>query len=152
MEDDVKLRAATAADVGAISELTRRAYTPWIAVTGRPPLPMQVDYSSAIQAHDFAVVDAGGLVVGLIETVDEGDTVLIVNVAVEPSMHGRGIGQRLLAYAESSARSRGMARAWLYTNRLFVRNLRLYSFLGYRIDREEPLNGGVAVHMSKPLA
>lgn len=43
-------------------------------------------------------------------------------------------------------------RARLYTNKLFVRNIKLYASLGYELDREEALNGGNAVHMSKPLA
>ena len=37
----------------------------------------------------------------------------------------------------------------LYTNQRFAANIALYTSLGYRIDREEALNGGVAVHMSK---
>jgi hypothetical protein len=37
----------------------------------------------------------------------------------------------------------------LYTNQRFEKNIRLYAALGYRIDREEALNGGIAVHMSK---
>jgi hypothetical protein len=40
----------------------------------------------------------------------------------------------------------------LYTNALFAENLRLYSRLGYRVDREEQHpQFGVAVHMSKRL-
>jgi predicted N-acetyltransferase YhbS len=38
------------------------------------------------------------------------------------------------------------------TNKLFVQNIRLYEALGYRVEREEELNGGVAVHMMKPHA
>ena len=35
---------------------------------------------------------------------------------------------------------------------LFAANLRLYEALGYHVEREEELNGGVAVHMSKACA
>ena len=38
------------------------------------------------------------------------------------------------------------------TNKLFVQNIRLYEALGYRVEREEELNGGVAVHMIKSRA
>ncbi len=37
----------------------------------------------------------------------------------------------------------------LYTNKPFVQNIRLYEAIGYRVEREEELNGGVAVHMTK---
>jgi hypothetical protein len=38
------------------------------------------------------------------------------------------------------------------TNGLFAETLRLYASLGYQVEREEALNGGVAVHMAKPRA
>ena len=48
-----------------------------------------------------------------------------------------------------STQGQGLARTRLYTNQRFAENIALYAALGYRIDHEEPLNGGVAVHMSK---
>ncbi|MFO1023975.1 MAG: hypothetical protein U1E70_02225 [Acetobacteraceae bacterium] len=82
------IRPALATDVAAVSALTRRAYSPWIALTGREPLPMQVDYSEAMQSHDFALIELSGELVGLIETAPESDCLLIVNVAVEPFARG----------------------------------------------------------------
>jgi hypothetical protein len=54
--------------------------------------------------------------------------------------------------AEDLAVSLGLAGTRLYTNKLFVANIRHYAALGYRVEREEELNGGVAVHMMKPRA
>lgn len=152
MTDAVEIRPALPADADAVSALTRKAYSPWIALTGREPLPMRVDYRQAIQVHDFALVEDRGELLGVIETISEADALLIVNVAVEPASQGRGVGRRLMAYAEELARSRGLMRTRLYTNKLFARNLKLYASLGYELDREEVLNGGIAVHMSKQLA
>ena len=45
----------------------------------------------------------------------------------------------------------GLKATRLYTNALFTENLRLYARLGYRVEREEALNGGVAVHRVKAL-
>ena len=73
MTDGAEIRPALPADADAISALTRKAYSPWIALTGREPLPMQVDYREAIQVHDFALVEHGGELLGLIETVPEAD-------------------------------------------------------------------------------
>jgi hypothetical protein len=56
-----------------------------------------------------------------------------------------------LAHAEALARAAGLARTRLYTNRRFTENLRFYTALGYAADREEAMNGGVAVHMSKAV-
>jgi hypothetical protein len=39
----VELRQATAADAGAIRDLTREAYAKWVPLIGREPKPMTAD-------------------------------------------------------------------------------------------------------------
>lgn len=124
------IRPALPADADVISALARRAYSAWTALTGREPLPMQVDYREAIRVHDFALIEHAGELLGLIETVPEVDALVIVNVAVEPISQGQGVGRRLMAYAEELARSAGLMRTRLYTNKLFAKNLQLYVSLG----------------------
>jgi len=144
-------RIAGPADVEAITALTRLAYAKWIAVIGREPLPMTIDYADAVRKHRFDLLRVGDDLAGLIETTPDGDQLLIVNVAVAPAFQGRGLGVRLLTLAEDLARASGLRGTRLYTNARFTQNLRLYAALGYRTDREEALNGGIAVHMSKAL-
>lgn len=108
--------------------------------------------TAAVQAHDFALIESGQELIALIETTPEADALLIVNVAVQPASQGQGLGRQLMAYAERSARSRGLMQTRLYTNKQFVRNLGLYASIGYEVDREEDLNGGTAVHMVKRLS
>jgi ribosomal protein S18 acetylase RimI-like enzyme len=152
MADALILRTAREQDANAIRTLTRQAYAKWVAVTGREPLPMRVDYAQAIAKHRFDLLYDGGVLSALIETVPDGEYLLIENVAVAPGAQGRGFGKRLLKHAEELAASSGLQGTRLYTNKLFVANLRLYEALGYRVDREEELNGGIAVHMSKASA
>ena len=87
----------------------------------------------------------------MIETIAEADHLLIENVAVSPAFQGRGLGRKLMGHAEQIAAVSGFAETRLYTNKLFADNIALYRKLGYRIDREEMLAIGVAVHMSKPV-
>ena len=49
----VAMRQAVAADAAAVRALTREAYAKWVAVTGREPLPMRVDYVEALAKHRF---------------------------------------------------------------------------------------------------
>jgi ribosomal protein S18 acetylase RimI-like enzyme len=149
MIDAVTLRTADEADVDAIRSLTREAYSKWVAVIGREPLPMRVDYAAAIKKHRFDLLYADSCLLAVIETVPEGDFLLIENVAVAPTLQGRGFGKRLLKHAEELAAATGLKGTRLYTNKLFSANLRLYQALGYKVEREEELNGGIAVHMSK---
>jgi ribosomal protein S18 acetylase RimI-like enzyme len=152
MADALTLRTALEQDADAIRTLTRQAYAKWVGVTGREPLPMRVDYAQAIAKHRFDLLYDGDVLVALIETVPDGDYLLIENVAVAPDAQGRGFGKRLMKHAEELAASSGLKGTRLYTNKLFSANLRLYEALGYRVDREEELNGGIAVHMSKACA
>lgn len=151
-DETISVRTACAADAEAIGGLTRQAYAKWVRVIGREPLPMRVDYADAVQRHRFDLLHVGAALAALIETTPQDDWLLIENVAVLPAFQGRGFGVRLLKLAEDLAASAGLAGARLYTNQRFTQNLRLYAALGYAVEREEPHNGGVTVHMIKPRA
>lgn len=151
MEDRVVLREALATDAAAIRELTRAAYGKWVPLIGREPKPMTADYEVAIANHRFDLLHVDGTLAALIETIPEADHLLVENVAVAPAFQGRGFGRRLMALAEDLAVAAGFGEIRLYTNQRFAENLALYRKLGYRIDREEVLAVGTAVHMSKRL-
>jgi ribosomal protein S18 acetylase RimI-like enzyme len=151
----VTLRQAVAADAAAVLALTREAYKKWVAVTGREPLPMRVDYAEALQKHRVDLLYEGDALAALIETAREPeaapDHLLIVNVAVSPAFQKRGLGQRLMAHAEALAAEAGLATVQLYTNSLMAENIALYRRLGYRVDREKPFGTSVQVYMSKSV-
>jgi ribosomal protein S18 acetylase RimI-like enzyme len=151
LSDAEAWRRGVATDAPAIRELTRAAYSKWVPVIGREPMPMTADYTEAVRKHRFDLIHVEGKLVALIEMIQETDHLLIENVAVSPSFQGRGLGRKLLAHAEKLAASSGFSEVKLYTNKLFVENIRLYSKLGYRVDREEEFKGGFLVHMSKPV-
>ncbi len=146
------LRRAVSGDASAIRALTRLAYAKWVPVAGREPLPMRADYEAAVRNHRIDLLYKEGELAALIETVAGTDHLLIENVAVSPAFQGQGLGRVLMAHAERLAVASGFPELRLYTNKLFAANVTLYQRLGYRIDREEALNGGTAVHMSKALS
>lgn len=150
-ETVARIRRATPADAPAIRRLTRAAYAKWVPVIGREPKPMVADYAHAVRNHLFDLLDVGGELAALVETIPKTDHLLIENVAVFPAFQGQGHGRALIAHAERLAVSLGYRETRLYTNQLFAENVRLYRKLGYRLDREEAFDGGVLVHMSKPL-
>jgi ribosomal protein S18 acetylase RimI-like enzyme len=149
------LRQAGPADAPAVRALTREAYAKWVAVTGREPLPMRVDYDEAVLKHRFDLLYEGDTLAALIETAAEPenapDHLMIVNVAVAPAFQGRGLGRRLMAHAERLASDAGFVEVRLYTNSLMAENIALYKRLGYRVDREQPFGTSVQVFMSKAV-
>jgi ribosomal protein S18 acetylase RimI-like enzyme len=153
MDDVIELRRGTEADTDAIRNLTRAAYAKWIPAIGREPKPMVADYEVAVRSNRFDLLYLDGMLAALIETIDQGDTVLIENVAVSPDFQRRGLGSRLMHHAEEIARSLGRERISLYTNRRFKGNVELYTRLGYEVDSEEPIDAGMMrTNMSKRVA
>lgn len=146
---DIKLRRAGPTDVAAVREVTRAAYTRWVPVIGREPRPMVADHDKAVRQHLIDLLTVDNEPAGLIEMVPAADHLLVENVAVLPTLQGRGHGRRLLAHAEAVAASLGVPELRLYTNKAFAENVQLYLRVGYQVDREEPFMNGVAVHMSK---
>jgi ribosomal protein S18 acetylase RimI-like enzyme len=149
--EGLTIRLAIAEDAASVRALTRDAYAKWVSVIGREPLPMVVDYDQAIRDHRIDLLFADEELVGVVETVDSPDHLLIVNVAVSPDHQRRGFGRYLLEHAEGLAAALGLSELRLFTNQLFAMNVDLYRRFGYVIDREEPFMGGVTVHMSKRL-
>nr|WP_208920913.1 GNAT family N-acetyltransferase [Paenibacillus uliginis] len=67
------------------------------------------------------------------------DTVELVNVAVEESLHGQGIGKQLVNHAVQSARQLGFTTIEVGTGSTGVGQLALYQKCGFRmigIDRD----------------
>lgn len=54
------IRRGTPADVDAITDLTMRAYSKWLALIGYEPLPMLADYAVAIREYRFDLLEVGG--------------------------------------------------------------------------------------------
>lgn len=148
----VLIRRGTPADVDAITDLTMRAYSKWLALIDYKPLPMLADYAVAIREHRFDLLEVDGELAALIETELRDDDLLIVNVAVSPDAQKRGYGRRLMAVAEQIATEAGRTTLRLYTNERFDGNIRLYASLGYAQERlETRANGARVVHMVKGL-
>jgi ribosomal protein S18 acetylase RimI-like enzyme len=134
----MQIRAATAADVGAIEETVERAYGGYVERIGMRPGPMDADYAEQVRGGLVSVVEKDGEVVGLLVLVGMPDHLLVENVAVDPGRQGEGIGRVLLAHAEDVAREAGLGEMRLYTHSKMAENRALYSRLGYReTDRRD---------------
>jgi GNAT superfamily N-acetyltransferase len=148
MGDEV--RHATPGDRAAVEEIVAAAYEPWAELLGMRPPPMDADYAALIAAGRVHVTGTGA-VDGLIVLVPEDGVLLVENVAVRPALHGKGVGRRLLAFAEDEARRLGLPALRLYTNVRMTRNLALYGSLGYAETGRQDYDGGQIVLMRKAL-
>jgi len=150
VDQDMGIRLAEAADRAMVEAIVQAAYEPWVPVIGIKPLPLVADYEALISGGRVYVLE-NGEVDALIVIESEDDVLLVENVAVRPDRQGRGLGRRLMAFAEFRARSLGMRATRLYTNEKMISNIGLYESLGYRETGREGIDGRHAVHMRKDI-
>jgi ribosomal protein S18 acetylase RimI-like enzyme len=144
------IRLAESADRAAVEAIVRTAYEPWVQVIGVRPLPLVADYGELISQGRVHVLENGEIDALIVLQVL--DSVLLVeNVAVRPDRQGRGLGRRLMAFAEFRARSLGLPALRLYTNEKMTSNIGLYESLGYRETDRAAIDGRHVVHMRKEL-
>ncbi len=129
---ETSVRPANAADLSAMTRIVAAAYTKYIARIGKPPAPMLDDYAAHVRAHAAWVIEDHGTIAGLIVLLPMHDHLLLDNVAVDPALHGRGLGGRLIAFAEREARRRGYPEVRLYTHEAMTENLAMYPALGWQ--------------------
>jgi GNAT superfamily N-acetyltransferase len=140
----IELLPADAADdpaiVDTIVDVVNRAYTTAETELWRRPLPRTdaTETRTAIANGEVAVARIGGAIVGsLFVRLLDPDTGWFGALGVDPAFGGRGIGGRLVDYAEQQARSNGAnamqlellvpIRSIAHTDRLAA----WYSALGY---------------------
>jgi ribosomal protein S18 acetylase RimI-like enzyme len=145
------IRKATPADIEAIESLVHAAYRHYVPRIGLRPLPMEDDYQARVERGE-AYVSVEERVEGVLVLVTHDDHLAIDNVAVDPSSQGRGLGRRLMAFAEERARELGIGELRLFTNVKMVENRALYARLGYEEIEEVEIKGRHGVLMTKRLA
>jgi N-acetylglutamate synthase-like GNAT family acetyltransferase len=145
------LRRASGADARAITELVADSYRHYEPLIGRTPLPMLIHYEDAVRDHEIWVLEADGVLIGIIELDLRPDHLWIENVAVAPRWQGRGFGRRLLQHAEAEARRHGLDELGLLTNERYVDNIALYTRYGYRETDRVPYQGTDLVYFRKRL-
>src|SRR5712671_4129662 len=92
--DEPRIRAATAADVSAITEIVDQAYRHYIARMGKPPGPMLDDYAARVLEGMVWVLEEGSVIAGIIVLLPATDYLLLDNIAVSPARQGLGLGRR----------------------------------------------------------
>lgn len=144
-------RLARSEEANALRQLVADAYTQYIERIGKAPGPMLDDYAQRVADGQAWVLEVDQAIVGLIVLEDDGDTLLLDNVAVSPAAQGKGYGRILVAFAEEEARRRGYIELRLYTNVLMTENIALYERLGFRQTGRVSEKGFERLYMVRTL-
>ncbi|HVC19676.1 MAG TPA: GNAT family N-acetyltransferase [Vicinamibacterales bacterium] len=145
------IRLARSDDRDAVERCVHEAYVHDVPRIGRKPAPMLADYARLIAAGRVHVVPGPSGILAVLVTEPHETWLLIENVAVLPSHQGRGLGSRLLAWAEQLARAAGLDELRLYTNERMIENQRFYRHRGF-VELERRTEDGYArVYMRRQL-
>ena len=129
--EKVAIRSGTEADHGFLERLGRTAFGEFDVRSGPHMLEMVRERGATT-----LVATAGGVAIGFVTLLlAETGVAHVLAIAVEPRHRGRGVGQRLFAAAERTARSRGAHAIRLTTAQANVEALSLFLKLGLRIER-----------------
>ena len=125
------IRPASISDLPEIQRIVHDAYVEYVDRIGKPPAPMRDDYRKHILAHEAWVILNETDVTGILILIPQADHLLLDNVAVDPRIHGKGLGRALIEFAEREAARRGYNEIRLFTHQKMHENLLTYPRLGY---------------------
>ncbi len=145
------IRKAGKQDLDGIRKCAAAAYYKYVERIGKEPAPMVADFARAIEKGQVQVYIDDAEIGGFIVFYPRADHIHLENIAVDPALQGRGIGKRLIEFAETTALELGLTRIELYTNAKMVENLALYPSLGYRQFDHRIEDGFERVYFSKSL-
>ncbi len=146
------IRSANPRDRAAVEAIVHAAYSIYIERIGKAPGPMLDDYARLIELGAVSVLEApDGVIAALIVLLPRPDHLLLDNIAVHPDHQGRGLGRRLVAFAEEETRRLGYAELRLYTHQRMTENIALYARLGFRETGRGTEAGYDRVFMTKPI-
>ena len=130
------LRRATLDDLAAVTALQRAAYAKNRALLGVEPLPLLADYAQVFADYEVYLAERDGALDGVLILEPRADDLLIWSVAAAPAAQGRGVGNTMLAFAETRARANsGCACIRLYTGEPLTGNIAWYTRHGYAHER-----------------
>ncbi len=148
---DHRLRRATTADAPALAALQDAAYAPKRPLLGVEPVPLLTPAAEVLGRYEVWLADHEGEPAGALVLDPQPDHLMLWSVAVDPAHQGSGLGNTLLAAAESRARDLDLVELRLYTGDKLVRNIDWYARRGYATARVETLPDRRLVHMHKRL-
>ena len=146
-----ELRRATIDDLSAVTALQRAAYAKNRPLLGVEPLPLLADYAQVFADYEIYLAERDGALDGVLILEPRADDLLIWSVASAPAAQGRGVGNRMLAFAEVHARAMGLTCIRLYTGEPLTANIAWYTRHGYAHERLEDMGDRRVVHLIKQL-
>lgn len=135
------IRRAEAHDVSAAQNLLRAAFTPFIAIIGQEPAPMQADLATAQAEGRLWLAGEGQTISALMVCFAKDGALELDILAVAPEAQGQGLGAMMVNHAGALAQAAGLGTITLYTNAAMQGAQRLYARLGFDLVERRHQDG-----------
>ena len=150
--NDMKIETATADDHDQLKALFRAAYLKYVCRIGKEPEPMTTDYRPKVKKGLVFVIRKDAAIIGAIVLENRESYLYLGNLAVSPEHQGKGVGRRLLKFAEEEAVRRGFSEIRLFTNEKAWENIAIYNKYGYKETGRKEESGFKRVYFTKTLS
>lgn len=150
--NDIKIETATADDHDQLRTLFRVAYLKYVRRIGKEPEPMTTDYGPKIEKGLVFVIREDAIIIGVVVLENREGYLYLGSLAVSPKHQGKGIGGRLLKYAEEEALRRGFSEIRLFTNEKMWETIAIYNKYGYKETGRKEESGFKRVYFTKTLS
>ncbi|WP_335872756.1 GNAT family N-acetyltransferase [Bacillus sp. 2205SS5-2] len=145
---DWNIRKAVTKDAKNLKTCMEEAYAIYVSrLEGQRLPPMDIDYVTEIEMYPVWVVEYEEQIVGGLILQFEDAYAKLANIAIRPDFQGKGLGERLMTFAENEAIKRGYKEMKLATHEKLSENVLYYQRLGW----EETERDEMRVYMKKPL-
>jgi GNAT superfamily N-acetyltransferase len=145
------LRRASLDDLPAVIALQQAAYAKNRPLLGVEPLPLLADYVEIFRDYEVYLAERDDALEGVLVLERRADDLLIWSVAVAPAAQGHGVGNTMLAFAETRARELDRTSIRLYTGQPLTFNIAWYTRHGYVHESTEDMGDRVRVNLIKHL-
>ncbi|MYL29192.1 GNAT family N-acetyltransferase [Halobacillus halophilus] len=126
------IREAAAEDAPQLNVCMQKAYMAYEErMKGKRLPPMDVDYEEEIASYPVWVIEREGEIIGAVILTFDPSCTQVANIAVDPDYQGRGLGRKLLDFAEQKALDRGYVEMRLATHVLLTENAAFYTSMGW---------------------
>lgn len=142
---------AITGDLESIEYIASKAYRVYLDRMDKPPAPMLDDYAGLIHKEDVYVIEIEDTICGFLVLKRMESYVLLDNIAVHPDFQSRGLGKKLMGFAEDESMRMGYSEIQLYTHEKMVENYQFYLSLGWSEFKRQTGNGYPRIYMKKEL-
>ncbi|MBT3557651.1 MAG: GNAT family N-acetyltransferase [Rhodospirillales bacterium] len=146
------IRLAVLNDQSAMAAIAGRAYERYVQLIGKRPAPMDANFGLHINRAEAYVDETDGNICGFIVQFGTPEGWFIENVAVDPTLQGRGLGQEMLSDAEQRCQQAGKDRVYLYTNEAMTETCAWYLKNGYSETHRIMESGFNRIYLEKRIA